>query len=73
MLLAILSFFGFLFSWITNAMIMMGLGLGAVFWVYSQDLPNYSQLLNYEPPTLSVIFSRQGRIIDEFARKSRRW
>jgi len=68
---AILSFFGFLFSWLTIGMVMMALGLGAVFWIYAQDLPNYDKLAQYEPATLSTIYSRQGRIMDEFAKERR--
>ena len=35
-------------------------GLAAVFAIYGKDLPDYAQLENYEPATLSRIYSGQG-------------
>ncbi|SLN44555.1 Penicillin-binding protein 1A [Aquimixticola soesokkakensis] len=67
----ILSFFGTIFSWITTAAIMGALCIGAVFYIYSRDLPNYETLAQYQPPTISRIYSGEGRIIDEFARERR--
>ncbi|MFQ5438452.1 MAG: transglycosylase domain-containing protein, partial [Paracoccaceae bacterium] len=71
MLRAFLSFFGFLFSWMTIGLVMVGLGIGATFWMYGRDLPDHAQLARYEPPTISRIYSGQGRIMDEFARERR--
>ncbi|MBL4874470.1 MAG: penicillin-binding protein 1A [Rhodobacteraceae bacterium] len=71
MLRAILNFFGFLFSWAVLGTIMGGMGLTTLFWIYSQDLPNYEQLALYEPPTLSRIYSARGLVMDEFARERR--
>ena len=34
-------------------------------------MPDYAQLENYEPATLSRIYSGQGRLMDEFARERR--
>ncbi len=71
MLRAILNFFGFLFTWITLGVFAAFLGLSALFWIYSHDLPNYDQLSNYEPATLSRIYSGRGEVMDEFARERR--
>ena len=71
MLRFILSFFGFIFSWMTNGLVMCALGLGALFWMYSRNLPNTAQLAQYQPATLSTIYSGQGRIMDEFAHERR--
>lgn len=71
MLRAILNFFGFLFSWAVLGMIMGGMGLMTLFWIYSHDLPNHEQLALYEPPTLSRIYSGRGLVMDEFARERR--
>jgi len=71
LLRAILNFFGFLFSWAVLGLIMGGLGLMTLFWIYSQDLPNTEQLARYEPPTLSRIYSGRGLVMDEFARERR--
>ncbi|MEE9455009.1 MAG: penicillin-binding protein 1A [Paracoccaceae bacterium] len=71
MLRAILNIFGFIFSWGVLALIMGGLGLMTLFWIYSQDLPNHEQLATYDPPTLSRIYSGRGIVMDEFARERR--
>jgi penicillin-binding protein 1A len=67
----ILRFFGFLFSWLAIGSIMALAGLAAIFTIYGKDLPDYAQLANYEPPTLSRIYSGQGILMDEFARERR--
>ena len=65
------SFFGWIFSWLTLAALMGALALGAVFWMYGRDLPSHEALAQYTPPTISRIYSGQGRIIDEFAKERR--
>lgn len=71
MLRFILSFFGGIFTTITMALGMVALTIGAIFWVYGQDLPSHESLAQYAPPTISRIYSGQGRIIDEFAKERR--
>ncbi|WP_372603637.1 transglycosylase domain-containing protein, partial [Actibacterium sp.] len=67
----ILSFFGALFSFATNGMVMAALMLGAIFWMYARDLPDHEDLSNYAPKTISRIYSGEGRLIDEFADERR--
>jgi penicillin-binding protein 1A len=67
----ILSFFGGIFSLITMGMMMVALGVGGVLWMYSRDLPSHESLAQYTPPTISRIYSGEGRIIDEFAQERR--
>ena len=67
----VLSFFGGIFSWVTTAVAAGVLTIGAVFWLYGQDLPSTASLASYEPPTISRIYSVEGQIIDEFARERR--
>nr|WP_249139010.1 PBP1A family penicillin-binding protein [Actibacterium sp. MT2.3-13A] len=45
--------------------------IGAIFWMYSRDLPNHEELANYSPKTISRIYSGEGRMIDEFAEERR--
>lgn len=67
----IFSFFGTVFSLITLAVVIIGLSIGAVLHIYGKDLPSHDSLANYTPPTISRIYSGEGRIIDEFARERR--
>ncbi|MFD0857941.1 penicillin-binding protein 1A [Roseovarius aquimarinus] len=71
MLRHILTFFGSIFSLITMGVMMVALSLGAIFYIYGRDLPSHESLANYTPPTISRIFSGEGRIIDEFSRERR--
>ncbi|MEO9649188.1 MAG: PBP1A family penicillin-binding protein [Roseobacter sp.] len=71
MLRFILSFFGGIFTTITMGFGMVVLSIGAIFWVYGQDLPSHESLAQYAPPTISRIYSGQGEIIDEFAKERR--
>lgn len=71
MLRSILAFFGFIFSWVTTGLVLMALGIGAIFWMYARDLPNHEALKRYEPLTLSTIYSAEGRVMDEFAKERR--
>ncbi len=67
----IFSFFGGIFSWLTIGVFMTALTVGAVFWMYGRDLPNHEQMAQYTPPTISRIYSGEGRIVDEFAEERR--
>ncbi|WP_323717137.1 penicillin-binding protein 1A [Paracoccus aminovorans] len=71
MLRFVLSFFGAIFSWLVTAAFFVALTLGAVFWMYTRDLPSHEQLAQYAPKTISRIYSGEGRIIDEFAEERR--
>ncbi|MDC0737205.1 PBP1A family penicillin-binding protein [Cognatishimia sp. SS12] len=71
MLRFILSFFGSLFTLLTMGLAVVALSIGAVFFIYGQDLPSHESLAQYQPPTISRIYSGEGRIIDEFAKERR--
>ncbi len=71
MLRPVLSLLGTVFSLITLVVVIVGLSIGAVLHIYGKDLPSHESLANYTPPTISRIYSVEGRIIDEFARERR--
>lgn len=71
MLRSIFTFFGTIFSFLTLGIMMAALSIGAVLHIYGKDLPSHESLANYTPPTISRIYSGEGRIIDEFARERR--
>ncbi|WP_179380027.1 penicillin-binding protein 1A [Jannaschia marina] len=67
----ILSTIGGLFSAVTLGVIAAAICIGGVLWMYGRDLPNHEQLAQYTPPTISRIYSGEGRLMDEFARERR--
>lgn len=71
MLRFIASVFGAIFTLITLGAFAVALTVGAIFFYYGRDLPNHEQLAQYSPPTISRIYSGEGRMIDEFARERR--
>lgn len=71
MIRAFLSVLGGLFSFVLMGAVFSALAVGGVIWAYAQDLPSHEQLANYTPPTISRIYSGEGRLIDEFAQERR--
>ncbi len=67
MLRFVMSFFGSIFSMLTLGLVMAGITLGGIFYMYGRDLPSYEVLATYTPKTISRIYSGEGNIIDEFA------
>lgn len=67
----ILSFFGSIFSWLVTGVFFAALTLGAIFWMYSRNLPSHEQLAQYTPKTISRVYNGEGKLIDEFAEERR--
>ena len=67
----VLGFLGTVFTVVTMSTIVCGLSLWGIFWVYGRDLPSHKFLTQYKPPTISRIYSAEGKIIDEFAKERR--
>ena len=45
--------------------------LAAVVWKYEQDLPDYTQLKNYEPPVTTRVHAADGSLLAEYSRERR--
>lgn len=56
---------------VTMGVLFAALSIGAIFYMYSKDLPSHERLAQYSPPTISRIYSAEGRIMDEFAKERR--
>jgi penicillin-binding protein 1A len=65
------SFFGAIFTALTLGLLFAALTVGAIFYMYSRDLPSPESLASYTPPTISRIYSGEGRLMDEFAKERR--
>ncbi|MDN5786940.1 transglycosylase domain-containing protein, partial [Pseudorhodobacter sp.] len=65
------SFFGGIFTLLTLGLLFVALSIGAIFYMYSRDLPSHESLAQYAPPTISRIYSGEGNMMDEFAKERR--
>ena len=67
----ILRFFGFLFAFGT-IVFLVGIGATAgLIWHFNKDLPDYSQLQDYEPPVMTRVHAADGSLLAEYARERR--
>jgi penicillin-binding protein 1A len=66
---------GILFLWLFSLGFLGAIaGIGAAFAVFSyygKDLPDYSQLKNYNPPIVTRIYAGDGRLLAEYAQERR--
>src|SRR5437899_7660463 len=66
-----LRFLGFLFG-VGTIVFLVGVGTTAgLLWHYSKDLPDYSQLQDYEPPVMTRVHASDGALLAEYARERR--
>ena len=66
-----LRFFGFLFAAGTILFIVGVAGVAGLMWHFSKDLPDYSQLQDYEPPVMSRVHATDGSLVAEYAKERR--
>jgi penicillin-binding protein 1A len=67
----LLRFLGFLFAAGTILFIVGVAGVSALLWHYSKDLPDYSQLQDYEPPVMTRVHAADGSLLAEYANQRR--
>jgi penicillin-binding protein 1A len=67
----ITRFFGFLFATGALVFVVAALAVGGLVYVYSKDLPDYSQLKTYEPPIMTRIHAGDGSILAEYSHERR--
>ncbi|QXX73716.1 penicillin-binding protein 1A [Methylovirgula sp. HY1] len=67
----IARFLGFVFA--SAAMLfVVGIGVAAVVvWKFEQDLPDYTQLKNYEPPVMTRVHAADGSVLAEYSHQRR--
>jgi len=67
----VLRFFGFLFA-VGTILFVVGVAAAAgLLWHFSKDLPDYSQLQDYEPPVMTRVHAADGSLVAEYARERR--
>ena len=64
-------FFGFLFA--TGAIVLLigAAAAGVLIWHFEQDLPDYTQLKNYEPPVMTRVHAGDGSVLAEYQHERR--
>jgi len=67
----VLRFLGFLFAAGTILFVVGVAAAAGLLWHYSKDLPDYSQLQDYEPPVTTRVHAADGSLVAEYARERR--
>src|SRR5579864_5451350 len=67
----LVRFLGFLFAAGTVMFLVGVAGAAGLIWHFSQDLPDYTQLRDYEPPVMTRVHAGDGSLIAEYAKERR--
>src|ERR1700710_2209489 len=67
----LVRFMGFLFTIGTVVFLVGGAAVAGLIWHYSRDLPEYSQLQDYEPPVMTRVHASDGALMAEYAKERR--
>ncbi|MDF2117279.1 penicillin-binding protein 1A [Roseiarcaceae bacterium H3SJ34-1] len=64
-------FLGFLFASGAILFVIGAAAAGLLIWNYEKDLPDYTQLRNYEPPVMTRVHAGDGSILAEYSKQRR--
>ena len=67
----IVRFLGFVFATGAIVFVVAAAIAAGVIWKFEQDLPDYSQLKNYEPPVMTRVHAADGSLLAEYSRERR--
>src|SRR5580700_9474306 len=67
----LLRFLGLLFATGTTLFLIAVLGVAGLLWHFSQGLPDYSQLQDYEPAVMTRVHAADGSLLAEYAKERR--
>jgi len=67
----LVRFLGFLFSTGSLLALVGATVVGYVVWANTRDLPDYSQLQDYEPPVMTRVHAGDGTLLAEYANQRR--
>jgi penicillin-binding protein 1A len=67
----LVRFVGFLFAAGTIVFLCGVAAVAGLIWHYSNDLPGYSQLQDYEPPVMTRVHASDGALLGEYAKERR--
>ena len=67
----LVRFLGFLFAAGTVVFLAGVAATAGLIWHFSKDLPDYSQLQDYEPPVMTRVHAADGALLAEYAKERR--
>jgi penicillin-binding protein 1A len=67
----LLRFLGFLFAAGTIVFLVGVAAVAGAVWHFSKDLPDYSQLQDYEPPVMTRVHAGDGALLAEYSKERR--
>ena len=67
----LVRFLGFLFAAGTVVFLVGVAGVAGAIWHFSKDLPDYSQLQDYEPPVMTRVHASDGSLLGEYSKERR--
>src|ERR1700761_1479662 len=67
----LVRFLGFLFATGTVLFLVGAAVVGGLLWQISKDLPDYTQLQNYEPPVMTRVHAADGALLGEYSKERR--
>lgn len=67
----LVRFLGFLFAAGTVVFLVGVAATAGLIWHYSKDLPDYSQLQDYEPPVMTRVHAADGALLGEYSKERR--
>ncbi|QAY96098.1 penicillin-binding protein [Methylovirgula ligni] len=62
---------GFAFTTFAIIFVVAAAGAGLTAWKFEQDLPDYTQLQNYEPPVTTRVHAGDGSVLAEYSKQRR--
>jgi penicillin-binding protein 1A len=67
----LVRFMGFLFAAGTVLFLVGVAAVAGLIWHFSKDLPDYSQLQDYEPPVMTRVHAADGALLGEYSKERR--
>src|SRR5579863_5443073 len=67
----LVRFLGFLFAAGTVVFLVGVAAVAGLIWHFSKDLPDYSQLQDYEPPVMTRVHAADGSLLGEYSKERR--
>ncbi len=67
----LVRFLGFLFAAGTVVFLVGVAAVAGLIWHFSKDLPDYSQLQDYEPPVMTRVHASDGSLLAEYSKERR--